>query len=77
MSCRNSPAGSATFPGCRSKLCTGDGSPDCQCAIVGDEYFGARCWELGNTGNPVAPKALISCGFKAETDSIITPGISF
>lgn len=25
---------------CRSKLCTGDGSPDCQCAIVGDEYFG-------------------------------------
>jgi len=25
---------------CHSKLCTGDGSPECQCAVVGDEYFG-------------------------------------
>eukprot|EP00913_Durusdinium_trenchii_P002126 g1963.t2 len=26
---------------CHSKICNGDGSPDCQCAITGSHYFGA------------------------------------
>lgn len=26
---------------CHSELCNGPGSPQCQCAVVGEHYFGA------------------------------------
>eukprot|EP00435_Cladocopium_sp_Y103_P064529 s580_g26.t1 len=52
---------------CRSKLCTGDGSPDCQCAIVGDEYFGAPGCAV-SLGEPAAAESFEDLGFGTFVD---------